>query len=121
MKVLRYLNARINAPGRARGQQLSERVADGHAEPTARPGPLSDYEHAIKDFHDRVRKRVPGGHAAGSAARARCARAMRRCWRVKENRHRAVTRASDAADYLRSEMWALNHRGTEATEMHGEV
>jgi len=59
MKVLRYLNARINAQVGLEDQQLSERVQMGMRNHGFEPGPLSDYEHAIKDFHDRIRGVCP--------------------------------------------------------------
>jgi len=59
MKVLRYLNARINAQVGLEDQQLSERVQMGMRNHGFEPGPLSDYEHAIKDFHDRIRAVCP--------------------------------------------------------------
>jgi phenylpropionate dioxygenase-like ring-hydroxylating dioxygenase large terminal subunit len=59
MKVLRYLNARINAQVGLEDQQLSERVQMGMRNFGFEPGPLSDYEHAIKDFHDRIRAACP--------------------------------------------------------------
>jgi len=76
MKVLRYLNARINAQVGLEDQQLSERVQIGHGEPRLRAGPLSDYEHAIKDS-TIASATCARGHAAAAPARARCARAMR--------------------------------------------
>jgi phenylpropionate dioxygenase-like ring-hydroxylating dioxygenase large terminal subunit len=59
MKVLRYLNARINAQVGHEDRQLSERVQAGLRNHGFEPGPLSDYEHALKDFHDRVRAALP--------------------------------------------------------------
>jgi phenylpropionate dioxygenase-like ring-hydroxylating dioxygenase large terminal subunit len=59
MKVLRYLNARINTQVGLEDQVLSERVQMGLRNHGYEPGPLSDYEHAIKDFHDRIRATLP--------------------------------------------------------------
>ncbi|MGE0118164.1 MAG: aromatic ring-hydroxylating dioxygenase subunit alpha [Dongiaceae bacterium] len=59
MKVLRYLNARINTQVGLEDQVLSERVQMGLRNHGYEPGPLSDYEHAIKDFHDRIRAVLP--------------------------------------------------------------
>ena len=59
MKVLRYLNARINAQVGHEDRVLSERVQMGMRNHGFEPGPLSDYEHAIKDFHDRIRATCP--------------------------------------------------------------
>jgi phenylpropionate dioxygenase-like ring-hydroxylating dioxygenase large terminal subunit len=58
-KVLRYLNGRINTQVGLEDQQLSERVQVGMRNHGFEPGPLSDYEHAIKDFHDRIRAVCP--------------------------------------------------------------
>jgi phenylpropionate dioxygenase-like ring-hydroxylating dioxygenase large terminal subunit len=58
-KVLRYLNGRINTQVGLEDQQLSERVQIGMRNHSFEPGPLSDYEHAIKDFHDRIRTVCP--------------------------------------------------------------
>jgi phenylpropionate dioxygenase-like ring-hydroxylating dioxygenase large terminal subunit len=58
-KILRYLNARINTQVGLEDQQLSERVQAGLRNFAYQPGPLSRYEHCIKDFHDRVRAACP--------------------------------------------------------------
>jgi phenylpropionate dioxygenase-like ring-hydroxylating dioxygenase large terminal subunit len=58
-KILRYLNARINTQVGLEDQQLSERVQAGLRNFAYQPGPLSRYEHCIKDFHDRVRATCP--------------------------------------------------------------
>ena len=58
-KILRYLNARINTQVGLEDQQLSERVQAGLRNHGYEPGPLSRYEHCIKDFHDRVRAAIP--------------------------------------------------------------
>jgi phenylpropionate dioxygenase-like ring-hydroxylating dioxygenase large terminal subunit len=58
-KVLRYLNARINRQVGYEDQALSERVQIGLRSKGYEPGPLSDYEHAIRDFHDRLRASCP--------------------------------------------------------------
>jgi len=36
------------------------------------PGPLSDYEHAIKDFHDRIRACARWSRCRQHRPRARC-------------------------------------------------
>jgi phenylpropionate dioxygenase-like ring-hydroxylating dioxygenase large terminal subunit len=59
MKVVRYLNARINAQVGHEDRELSERVQVGMRTYGFEPGPLSSYEHAIKDLHDRVRSACP--------------------------------------------------------------
>jgi phenylpropionate dioxygenase-like ring-hydroxylating dioxygenase large terminal subunit len=59
MKVLRYLNARINRQVSAEDKLLSERVQVGLNSHGFEFGPLSAYEGCIHDFHDRVRKTCP--------------------------------------------------------------
>jgi phenylpropionate dioxygenase-like ring-hydroxylating dioxygenase large terminal subunit len=59
LKVLRYLNLRINRKVSAEDKALSERVQMGLDSHGFRFGPLSDYEHCIYDFHDRVRAACP--------------------------------------------------------------
>ncbi len=59
MKVLRYLNARINRQVSAEDKELSERVQIGLNSHGFEFGPLSAYEHCIHDFHDRVRAACP--------------------------------------------------------------
>ena len=59
MKVLRYLNARINRQVSAEDKELSERVQVGLNSHGFEFGPLSSYEHCIHDFHDRVREACP--------------------------------------------------------------
>jgi hypothetical protein len=59
MKVLRYLNARINRQVSAEDKLLSERVQVGLNSHGFEFGPLSAYEGCIHDFHDRVRKACP--------------------------------------------------------------
>ena len=58
-KVLRYLNARINRQVGHEDRDLSERVQMGLRSNGYEPGPLSNYEHAILDFHDRLRAACP--------------------------------------------------------------
>jgi phenylpropionate dioxygenase-like ring-hydroxylating dioxygenase large terminal subunit len=59
MKVLRYLNARINRQVSAEDKLLSERVQVGLNSHGFEFGPLSAYEGCIHDFHDRVRRTCP--------------------------------------------------------------
>jgi phenylpropionate dioxygenase-like ring-hydroxylating dioxygenase large terminal subunit len=58
-KVVRYLNGRINRQVGAEDRALSERVQAGLRSYGYEPGPLSAYEHAVRDFHDRVRAACP--------------------------------------------------------------
>jgi len=59
LRVLRYLNNRINRQVTDEDRTLSERVQAGLASHGYEPGPLSSYEYAIHDFHDRVRAACP--------------------------------------------------------------
>jgi hypothetical protein len=45
--------------GVSHSPSVSERVQIGMRNHGFEPGPLSDYEHAIKDFHDRIRATCP--------------------------------------------------------------
>ncbi len=58
-KLLRYLNSRINRQVGLEDRQLSERVQLGLRSFGYEPGPLSQYEYAVKDFHDRIRAACP--------------------------------------------------------------
>ena len=59
MKVLRYLNARINRQVSHEDKSLCERVQRGLESQGFEFGPLSSYEHCIEDFHNRVRAACP--------------------------------------------------------------
>ena len=59
MKVLRYLNARINRQVSAEDKMLCERVQSGLTSYGFEFGPLSSYEHCIHDLHNRVRAACP--------------------------------------------------------------
>jgi phenylpropionate dioxygenase-like ring-hydroxylating dioxygenase large terminal subunit len=59
MKILRYLNARINRQVSAEDKWLCERVQAGLSTHGFEFGPLSSYEHCIHDFHQRVREACP--------------------------------------------------------------
>jgi phenylpropionate dioxygenase-like ring-hydroxylating dioxygenase large terminal subunit len=59
MKVLRYLNARINRQVSAEDKELSERVQIGLNSHGFEFGPLSSIESCIHDFHDRIRAACP--------------------------------------------------------------
>ncbi|TXH34974.1 MAG: aromatic ring-hydroxylating dioxygenase subunit alpha [Rhodospirillaceae bacterium] len=58
-KVLRYLNGRINRQVGAEDRELCERVQLGIGSRGYEAGPLSSYEIALKDFHDRIRAVCP--------------------------------------------------------------
>ncbi len=59
MRLLRYLNQRINRQVSAEDRWLSERVQSTIASQGYEPGPLSSYEGALVDFHDRIRAACP--------------------------------------------------------------
>jgi len=59
MRVLRYLNYRINRQVSAEDRWLSERVQSTIASQGYDPGPLSSHENALVDFHDRIRAVCP--------------------------------------------------------------
>jgi phenylpropionate dioxygenase-like ring-hydroxylating dioxygenase large terminal subunit len=59
MRVLRYLNARINRAVQREDDELCRRVQRGLASSFYRPGPLSQLEVCILQFHDLIRARIP--------------------------------------------------------------
>lgn len=59
MRVLRYLNDRINRQVMAEDKWLSERVQAGLRSHGYNPGPLSIYEDGVRELHDLVRDAVP--------------------------------------------------------------
>jgi phenylpropionate dioxygenase-like ring-hydroxylating dioxygenase large terminal subunit len=58
-KAMQYLNARINRQVGLEDRELCERVQDGMGSHGYEPGPLSNYEHAVLDFHNRIRAACP--------------------------------------------------------------
>ena len=59
MRVLRYLNARINRAVQREDEELCRRVQRGLASSAYTPGPLSRLEVCMLQFHDLVRERIP--------------------------------------------------------------
>jgi phenylpropionate dioxygenase-like ring-hydroxylating dioxygenase large terminal subunit len=59
MRLLRYLNQRINRQVQREDAFLTQRVQRGLASSGWRPGPLSLHEACIAQFHDRLRTRIP--------------------------------------------------------------
>ena len=59
VKAMQWLNARINRQVGAEDRELCERVQMGMGSYGYEPGPLSNYEHAVVDFHDRIRAVCP--------------------------------------------------------------
>jgi len=62
MRVLRYLNARINRVVQREDDDLCRRVQRGLASSFYRPGPLSTHEVCVLQFHDEIRKRIPAAN-----------------------------------------------------------
>jgi len=59
MKILRYLNVRVNRQVSAEDKFLCEGLQGGLNSVGYEFGPLSSWEHCIHDFHDRVRSACP--------------------------------------------------------------
>ena len=59
MRVLRYLNARINRQVQREDEDLCNRVQRGLASSAYTPGPLSTHEVCVLQFHDMIRDRIP--------------------------------------------------------------
>lgn len=59
MRLLRYLNARINREVQREDEFLCQRVQRGLDSGFYTPGPLSTHEACIIQFHDLVRARIP--------------------------------------------------------------
>jgi phenylpropionate dioxygenase-like ring-hydroxylating dioxygenase large terminal subunit len=59
MRLLRYLNARINRQVQREDEFLCNRVQRGLSSSSYVPGPLSAHESAMLEFHDLIRARIP--------------------------------------------------------------
>jgi phenylpropionate dioxygenase-like ring-hydroxylating dioxygenase large terminal subunit len=59
VKAMQWLNARINRQVGLEDRDLCERVQLGMGSHGYEPGPLSNYEHAVVDFHNRIRAACP--------------------------------------------------------------
>jgi phenylpropionate dioxygenase-like ring-hydroxylating dioxygenase large terminal subunit len=59
MRLLRYLNARINRQVQREDEDLCRRVQRGLNSGFYQPGPLSTLEQCILQFHDLIRARIP--------------------------------------------------------------
>jgi phenylpropionate dioxygenase-like ring-hydroxylating dioxygenase large terminal subunit len=59
MRVLRYLNARINRQVQREDDDLCRRVQRGLESSFYKPGPLSTHEVCVLQFHDMIRERIP--------------------------------------------------------------
>ena len=59
MKLLRYLNTRINRDVMREDEFLCKRVQLGLSSVAYEPGPLSETELCMRQFHDLLRQRIP--------------------------------------------------------------
>jgi phenylpropionate dioxygenase-like ring-hydroxylating dioxygenase large terminal subunit len=59
MRAVRYLSSRINTQVNNEDKWLCSRVQRGLASPSYRPGPLSQLERWMLEFHDLLRERIP--------------------------------------------------------------
>jgi phenylpropionate dioxygenase-like ring-hydroxylating dioxygenase large terminal subunit len=59
MRLVRYLNARINRQVQREDEFLCTRVQRGLASRSYEPGPLSQLESCMLQFHDLLRERIP--------------------------------------------------------------
>lgn len=59
MRLMRYLGSRINTQVNAEDRFLCERVAQGLRSSSYVPGPLSDLEGWMSEFHTMLRERIP--------------------------------------------------------------
>ena len=59
MRALRYLSSRINTQVNDEDRLLCARVQRGLASSSYRPGPLSQLERWMREFHDLLRERIP--------------------------------------------------------------
>jgi phenylpropionate dioxygenase-like ring-hydroxylating dioxygenase large terminal subunit len=59
MRAVRYLSSRINTQVNNEDKWLCSRVQRGLASPSYRPGPLSQLERWMLEFHDLLRARIP--------------------------------------------------------------
>ena len=59
MRAVRYLSSRINTQVNNEDKWLCSRVQRGLASPSYRPGPLSQLERWMLEFHDLLRTRIP--------------------------------------------------------------
>jgi phenylpropionate dioxygenase-like ring-hydroxylating dioxygenase large terminal subunit len=59
LRAVRFLSNRINAAVNAEDKWLCERVQRGLASASYRPGPLSQLENSLLEFHNLLRARIP--------------------------------------------------------------
>ena len=68
MRVVRYLNARINRQVQREDEFLCTRVQRGLASSSYQPGPLSKLESCMFEFHEMIRERIPEARLASAPA-----------------------------------------------------
>ena len=66
---LRYLGQRINQSVNGEDEWLCTRVQRGLASSSYTPGPLSELERWMREFHDLLRERIPETRQAQAPAR----------------------------------------------------
>ena len=59
MRLIRWLGNRINMEVNKEDQMLCERLQRGIADSAYRPGPLSEIENWMLEFHELLRTRIP--------------------------------------------------------------
>jgi hypothetical protein len=59
MRAIRYLSSRINTQVNNEDRWLCSRVQRGLASGSYRPGPLSQIERWMLEFHNLLRERIP--------------------------------------------------------------
>jgi phenylpropionate dioxygenase-like ring-hydroxylating dioxygenase large terminal subunit len=69
MRIVRYLNARINRQVQREDEFLCTRVQQGLASPSYEPGPLSTIEKWMLEFHEILRARIPEARLATAPPR----------------------------------------------------
>jgi phenylpropionate dioxygenase-like ring-hydroxylating dioxygenase large terminal subunit len=69
MRIARYLSARINRQVQREDEFLCKRVQQGLASSSYEPGPLSQLENCMLEFHDLLRERIPEVRLAAAPAR----------------------------------------------------
>jgi phenylpropionate dioxygenase-like ring-hydroxylating dioxygenase large terminal subunit len=69
MRVARYLSARINRQVQREDEFLCGRVQQGLASSSYEPGPLSQLEHCMLEFHDMLRGKIPELRLASAPSR----------------------------------------------------
>ena len=69
MRAVRYLSNRINQQVNREDAWLCGRVQRGLASGSYTPGPLSELEKWMREFHELLRERIPETRLASAPAR----------------------------------------------------